>query len=499
MPLVMSGLLTGALQVWIDLPYLAFVSIVPLISAVYNFQSIKDFYCKMIAFLLPYYFIQSLFLITVYELIHIPVIAGLIVSVLLTVAVTLWLTILMLLPLSIYPFVRKEKDIDLLLFSFLFILGEFVAEYVPFLSFPWSGLWLSVISEPMLSQPAALLGCRFVSFLILVENCFVLMIFLNKTLRGMLKKAAFFAFILLSITAYSTAHISKLKADVRNSESIKVMAAQDNIEGRAKEKVNLSGAVDSYISIMEQNWQDNIKLVVLPETAVPASYDEKSEEFQKLCEFAKNKRTTILTGCFVTIDQNRYNAMYSVTPDGFCKSPYLKQVLIPFGEKIPLAALWGINTITCGDKSDSHCLSTSDGIKTASVICVESIYPSLTRCRIKEGGEILCISTNDSWFGESYARSAHYRHSVMRAVESGKYTVRAGNCGISAIITPWGETTVSEERPVKTAVTTDVRLIENKNIYTTLGDIIVIPGVILTIFGIFKALKKLKVKFKKPC
>ena len=81
------------------------------------------------------------------------------------------------------------------------------------------------------------------------------------------------------------------------------MAAQDNVEGRDKDDVSLSGAVDTYVSIMKDNWKDDIKLVVLPETAVPTSYDEKSEEFQKLCNFAKEKNTTVLTGCFLSDNQ----------------------------------------------------------------------------------------------------------------------------------------------------------------------------------------------------
>lgn len=115
----------------------------------------------------------------------------------------------------------------------------------------------------------------------------------------------------------------------------------------------------------------------------------------------------------------------------------------------------------------------------------------------------MCISTNDSWFGKSYARFAHFRHSIMRAVESGRYTVRAGNCGISAIISPWGDLVVSETRPVKSAVTADIKLLKNKNLYITLGDIIILPGFILSALSLLKLIiqyfKKLKFKLKKSC
>ncbi|MDE6150203.1 MAG: apolipoprotein N-acyltransferase [Ruminococcus sp.] len=503
LPLIASGLLTGALQVCFSVPLLAFISLIPLMSSVYKFKSSKDYYVKIISFLLPYYFVQTAFLLTVFELIDVPLILGMLISVLLVAAVTLWLTLLMFIPLCVYPFVRKGKNRDFLIFILLFVFGECIAEYVPFLSFPWSGLWLSVISEPLLTQPAALLGCRFVSFIILAENCLATAALYSKSRKTIIKNAAIFTLILLFNISYSITHISEIKKTCVNSETIKTMAAQDNVEGRDKENVNLTSAVDTYISIMENSWQADIKLAVLPETAVPTSYDEKSEDFQKLCNFAKEKNTTIFTGCFFSANQKKYNAMYSVTRDGFCKTPYLKQMLVPFGEKIPLASFWGRGTLTCGEKTDNHCLLTAEKIKTANVICIESIYPSLTRCQIKEGGEILCISTNDSWFGNSYARFAHFRHSIMRSVESGRYTIRAGNCGISAIISPWGEIIASEVRPIKTAITADVKLLKNKNLYTVMGDIIVLPGMIIFILFLFKwigsKLMTLKFKLKKSC
>ena len=43
------------------------------------------------------------------------------------------------------------------------------------------------------------------------------------------------------------------------------MIAQDNIEGQEKDKLSSDNAAKSYISIMNENWQDNIDFVLLPE------------------------------------------------------------------------------------------------------------------------------------------------------------------------------------------------------------------------------------------
>lgn len=485
--LIISGVFTGLLQVWLTVPFAAFFSLIPLMCHVKNYKYKRKFYADILAFLIPYYFIQTAFLFTVKNLMELSFLIEIFLSALLVVAVTLWLTLLMFVPLVFYPIARRSDTADLLRFSALFVLGEGLSEYVPFLSFPWSGLWETLISEPLLIQPAALLGCRFLSFVILIINGLIALVFYERRLKRALFNAGLCAIILFANIGYSILHISDIKSDNAKLTPIKVMAAQDNVMGRDKNKLILNDAVNSYISIMSDNWQNGIDIVLLPETAVPKKFNKKSSGFLKLQNFAKEHNTTLLAGCFKTVNHKEYNAMYSVSSNGYCTMPYLKQILVPFGEKIPFASLFGLKTLSSGSDSNNHCLLTENGIKTANVICIESIYPSLTRQQVKNGGQLLCISTNDSWFGRSYARLAHFRHSVMRAIESGRYTIRAGNCGVSAIITPWGELEACEVNPIKTAICADVYPTERQNLYIKTGDIILIFGVVI----IFKAILSL--------
>ena len=57
---------------------------------------------------------------------------------------------------------------------------------------------------------------------------------------------------------------------------------------------------------------------------------------------------------------------------------------------------------------------------------------------VRQGSELLTTITNDAWYGESSAPFQHFEMAAMRAIEQGRYLVRAANTGISGIVDPYG-------------------------------------------------------------
>lgn len=210
---------------------------------------------------------------------------------------------------------------------------------------------------------------------------------------------------------------------------------------------------------MESCWRWGTDLVLLPETAVSKDYDEQLKEFSLISDFAATHGCTLVTGSFYLENGKDYNALFAYDKNGIASSPYLKQVLVPFGEKTPFAGIFHLDTMSeCADERHTKPLA-SDGMTIGSVICIESIFPSLVSRQKEQGAQIICVSTNDSWFGKSSAREQHYRHCIMRAVENRRYVLRAGNCGISAIISPTGEQLSVKSDKSKGAVWGKVTLI----------------------------------------
>ena len=90
-------------------------------------------------------------------------------------------------------------------------------------------------------------------------------------------------------------------------------------------------------------------------------------------------------------------------------------------------------------------------LKLAATVCYEDAYGSSMLEPLRRGGaDALVNVTNDAWFGHSSARHQHFQIARMRALEEGRYLIRAANDGISAIIGPHGEVVAraAEFRPV---------------------------------------------------
>jgi apolipoprotein N-acyltransferase len=77
-------------------------------------------------------------------------------------------------------------------------------------------------------------------------------------------------------------------------------------------------------------------------------------------------------------------------------------------------------------------------LRLGTTVCYEDAYGS-SMLEVLPRADALVNVTNDAWFGHSSARHQHLQIARMRALEEGRYLVRAANDGISAVIGPHGE------------------------------------------------------------
>ena len=481
--LSLTGLWCALLQSTFELPLVALFSFAPIMYALCRYRSRRGFVKSFACFFVPYYFYQLAFLLTLHRQINMNRALSLLLLLAAVAALTVWECLVMLAPVCLFTYLRRDKLYDVVTLALLVAGGEWLQENIPLLSFPWSAVWLSVTSKPLLLQPANLIGCRAVTVLVLcVSGLAALAVKCKKRLPALVSLAA----VLAAWVGYGYFSMSRFERICESSPQITAAVAQDEVEGSKKQSCSAWDCARSYKRIITAAEITSADIVVLPETAVPMGYDENADEFRLVSSLARGCGATVINGCFYRRGDDEYNALYAVDSSGSVSEPYFKQVLVPFGEKIPLAFLFGASTLCeCSDETNTRPLDTALG-SIGCVICIESVYPEIVRKQAAQGAQILCVCSNDSWFGGSYARSMHFRHSIMRAAENGRYLLRSGNCGISAIIKPTGEVQSVRTQTSKGVLTGQVHLIDDRTLYSAFKDLFTVLPALLTALAVMR-------------
>jgi apolipoprotein N-acyltransferase len=200
-------------------------------------------------------------------------------------------------------------------------------------------------------------------------------------------------------------------------------------------------ALSRHWRLTQQAWPAS--LVVWPEVALTQLYDQLKDGYlADLDAQAKERDATLLLGILVFDGSARYNSVISV---GATSGRYDKRHLVPFGEYFPIPAflrpLMAVVNTPYSDfsfgaadqpllKLDGHAIEVS--------ICFEDVFGDEIRRRAADAAYLVNL-TNDAWFGRSSAPWQHLQFSRLRAIENGRWMLRAANTGISALISPDGE------------------------------------------------------------
>jgi len=184
-------------------------------------------------------------------------------------------------------------------------------------------------------------------------------------------------------------------------------------------------------------------LILWPESAITALKQRVDRSLLKpLSAKLAASKTMLVTG-ILTNPQGElyYNNLLSL---GSHEALYNKRHLVPFGEYFPLGYLWkesfkGLATIgddfTAGDAAKP--LLQVGEYQAGASICYEIIFGEEIREALPQAHFLINMS-NDAWFGKTAGPLQHFEMVRMRALENGRYLLRATNTGVTAIIDPLG-------------------------------------------------------------
>lgn len=236
------------------------------------------------------------------------------------------------------------------------------------------------------------------------------------------------------------------------NEQIEISLVQPNIDTYTEKFNGLTPLEQSDKIIDLLNRNDIGELILLPETAIPKTFDLVSDEYpksiQNLIDWGSQHQKIILGG-FHLKDSLEYNSALAIESTSITARRN-KLKLLPFAEKVPfenwsnligkmLSKSGGIQHSLSNDKEVKvfH-LQAQRKISLGIIICFESAFQDVSAAMAMKGSQALLIITNDDWWEDTPGYKQHFAYARIRAIETRKSVARSANTGRSGFIDDFG-------------------------------------------------------------
>jgi apolipoprotein N-acyltransferase len=357
--------------------------------------------------------------------------------------------------------------------------------------FPWVLLGASQARATSIAQSASLAGVYGLSALVVLGSAAAVMAAAGRG-RDRVVLPACTLVLIGGLAAWGHWRVQEGSL-LRNGDPVRVALVQGNIRQQEKwRKDSAAQILDTYLTLTRQAADQGASLVVWPESATPFLFEHDAGGRALISEVVRSRGIRLLFGSdqFEPGTPPRYfNSAFLLNPAGAIAGVYKKMHLVPFGEYVPLKRLLffvaplveAVSDFSPGEQAvvmsmGSHTLSTA--------ICYEVVYPDLIADFVQRGSQLLTTITNDAWYGSSSAPYQHFEQAALRAVEQGRYLIRAANTGISGIVDPYGRVVTASPIFERTVVTGDVRFLNGRTIYGRTGDAFALACVLLTLLAL---------------
>ncbi len=369
----------------------------------------------------------------------------------------------------------------------LWVFLEYLRSLTRF-GFTWGFLSDALRERPELIQIAAVTGAWGLSWLIVLVN-----LLLYRALRERRLLYGLLAIGLIALDwgwgAYTLAR------PLPEGRPLRVALVHSNVPQRFRSDPGQLQVLQTlYLSQLDQLSPGDVDLVLLPESVVPAYLLRQQELLEPYQAQARRLGAALIVGTIDYRDNKLFNTAALIEPDGRVADLYDKVQLVPFStEYFPLIELVRrmglenlIGPLPLGalSRGEGFWPLESSAARLATPICFESIFPQIGRTFVQNGAQALFIITNDAWFKGSKALEQHFAKAVLRAVETGRFTVQTSNGGISGVIDPHGRILTATRSQEEQILHETVLVQDRLTLYVRLGDwVVYLMGVVLILLA----------------
>ena len=350
----------------------------------------------------------------------------------------------------------------------VWVLSEALLARAPLGGFSWGEVGYALHDSQLARDVASAGGVALVSFLVVALNGLIADL-CSREVRAS-RSAVTRAVSALAGLALVVGAVAAVRPEPHPNGTMPVAVLQGNDKNRdlTREEKDAQYLTQSHLGLAAEV-DDPVDLIIFPESSLSEDplVDEPTRD--ALAEVAQAHDSWVLGNTVADAPDGRaVNLNMMFNPDGTIQGTYAKRHLVPFGERVPFRSFLE-RVIPAVDQvpRDFKPGKTAGefvvaGHDVATVICFESAFGYQVRPLVRDGADVIIVSTNNRSYRRSANSAQHVAISQMRAAETGRPVVQAAISGESAFIDAQGRVTA------RTSLFD--RTILQRTVVTTLGD-----------------------------
>lgn len=414
--------------------------------------------------------------------------------------------------LQSYSFFKRvlfDNRHSLLLLPIIWISAEYIHHHWEF-TWPWMTLGNGFSEYTSLVQWYEYTGVFGGSLWIILANYFGFRAikFYQNNRKAMIKHLVYFSSIIFLPILVSLIIGSKFVEE--DNEPVNVLVIQPNLEPYDEAKMLSNNQIlERLINMADSKIDNNTDFILCPEGCLEERIWEdaldNSYSLYRLSEYLKNyPNSEWLVGSFTAKLQDESEKTEASRPITHAPKPYYslynsavqirkdddfnvyhKKKLVPGVERMPFykyvkkvldfaISLGNLPVGTLGVDNNQPLIihNSNDSIKAIMGICYESVYGEFLARKAQEGGSMIFIITNDSWWSDTQGYKQHASYARLRAIETRRYIARSANTGTSMFIDPMGRVMEKTEFWVPDTIKESIKPQYKTTFYAKHGDYI---------------------------
>ena len=483
---IISAILMGVSQQPWGFGFLAWFSLVPFIFSIEKQKSLKGVIKQSFIWSFLYHLI---FFFWISDNIGLD---SQMLRYLIMLLVVFVLTLNIFLIYTIYYYYKKKFKLINSIYILPFIITSI--EYIRSLGFygsAWNSLSYTQIDYLLISQNIEYTGIYGLTFWVVLINVMIYRVYNTLNSSNIILLVCFFIIPWITGLAIKSNHVI-------NGSIIKTKLVQPNISLDEKRR-SLRGSLNTLINLSLKSSNESIDLIIWPESSISGAFLKEgtynSSLSSNMNNFLRKSNFCLVAGADLRIDNKRYNSAILFKSDSI-ESMFHKQKLVPNVERTPdVFNAIGLNigfqpNITNFDIGTELTMFSVNGFNFASMICIESVFPDLTRNFVNNGAEFITYIVNDGWYPRNPQLDQHARRCIYRAIENRRYVIRAANTGVTMVVDSKGNIIDQLEFNKEGVLESEITTSDKKTFYTKYGDVFSIFNILFVIFMVIKSFIK---------